>query len=113
MKKESGSKVELTIATLYFKSETISEEIKSSGQVDVTFEARLVLTDNLMLSQDIDYKRQLNDESYRINTKSGVSVAINDHVSMGLHYRIKYQSDPPVMVKHSDRQLLSSINFKF
>lgn len=72
------------------------------------------ITDGLTFTQSADYQVDLGDSSvYFVNSETGLQVAVNSRVSLGLTYQVAYQGDPPPDTDRTDTTFLTSLVVDF
>ena len=96
------------------------EDLKSGGTNDYTSgktEASYtwIIKENLKFKEDISYLQSFKELTvYFINSTTSLEVKINDHLSLGIGYKIAYQHSPPSPdYQKTDTTFLTSLIFDY
>lgn len=73
------------------------------------------ILENLRFRQDLDYLLSFKDtDTYFLNSETGLEVKVNKTVSLGVSYRVSYQSRPPFEdVEQTDQTFFTSLIIDF
>ncbi len=103
------------LSSLYYYNEIESGGIENYQTVKVEIYYEWLIKENLRFKENASYFVNLSDtEVFFVNSETSLEVSINEHLSLGVGYKVAYQNKPPEpTVKKTDTTFSTSLIVNF
>ncbi|EDP76413.1 Putative salt-induced outer membrane protein-like protein [Hydrogenivirga sp. 128-5-R1-1] len=103
------------LSVLYYYNRIEDDGIDNYTTFKAEVYYRWSILENLKLKEDINYIANLSDtKTYFVNSDASLEVKVNEHISLGVGYKVAYQNKPPSPdVKRTDTTFSTSLIVDF
>ncbi len=103
------------LSTLYYYNRIENDGIDNYSTLKAELYYQWKILENLKLKEDLSYILNLSDtETYFVNSETSLEAKVNEHLSLGVGYKVAYQNKPPSPeVKKIDTTFSTSLIIDF
>jgi len=113
--KTAEHELKTLLSLLYYYNRIEDDGIDNYATFKAEVYYRWNILENLKLKEDLNYIVNLSDtKTYFVNSDTSLEVKVNEHVSLGVGYKVAYQNNPPSPgVKRTDTTFSTSLIVDF
>ncbi|WP_457599908.1 DUF481 domain-containing protein [Hydrogenivirga sp.] len=113
--KTERHEIKTLLSTLYYYNRIEDDGIDNYATLKAEAYYQWKVLENLKFKEDLNYIVNLSDtKTYFVNSDTSLEVKVNEHISLGVGYKVAYQNKPPSPgVKRTDTTFSTSLIIDF